>query len=94
VNYVLYTCIVMFLFGFCRSPVKMSGVSFSKSRQAKDKYDVLFNTRSKLSIVQKLAFAFDDKLLEQDVIKSLDEIHQDVREYQRVSVIILLKLFY
>jgi len=50
----------------------MSGVSFSKSRQAKDKYDVLFNTRSKLSIFQKLAF--DDKLLEQDVIKSLDEI--------------------
>ncbi|KAL0146612.1 hypothetical protein M9458_057952, partial [Cirrhinus mrigala] len=48
------------------SPVKLTGVSLSKSRQGKDKCDVLFNAYSKLSIAKGLPFAFEENLLKTD----------------------------
>ncbi|KAF4115021.1 hypothetical protein G5714_002510 [Onychostoma macrolepis] len=64
------------------SPVKLSGVFLNKSSQGKEKLDIKLNMRSKLSVVQKLSFAFDEFISDDD--QTLEDISQDVREYQRV----------
>lgn len=71
---------------FCRSPMKLSGVGFSPSKQIKNTNDILVNSKSKASIVRRLAFAFEDKLIPSSAVRVLSDIIKDFREFQRVSV--------
>ncbi|XP_065139046.1 uncharacterized protein [Paramisgurnus dabryanus] len=68
-----------------RSPVKLSGVRLSPSLQNQGRDDVLVNSYSRVSIIRRLPFAFDGLRATSDS-KTLRDIANDVRQYQRVTV--------
>lgn len=49
--------------------------------------DVMVNSYSSIRCVRKLQFAFDDKLQDTIEDKTLKEIVDDPREYQKVSAV-------
>lgn len=79
----------------CWSPMKLSGVNLSATKQSKNANDVLVNSRTKVAVVRHLPFAFEDNLGMISPIKPLCDIIRDVREYQSLSVIYYVsKIFF
>ncbi|XP_073727043.1 uncharacterized protein [Misgurnus anguillicaudatus] len=69
-----------------RSPLKLTDIGLSPSRQAKNTNDVTVNSRTKISVVRQLSYVFEEKLSATTPLLTLGEIYKDTREYQLVSV--------
>ncbi|XP_027013206.1 uncharacterized protein LOC113649567 isoform X2 [Tachysurus fulvidraco] len=69
-----------------RSPVKLTTVGFSPSRQVKNTNDVTVNSRTRISVARQLSYVFEENLCATTPFLTLEEIIKDTREYQRVSV--------
>lgn len=69
-----------------RSPMKLSNVGLSPSKQHKNSNDVLVNSRSNVAVLRHLDFAFEERVTSICPVRTLREIVEDVREYQRVTV--------
>ncbi|XP_017212030.1 uncharacterized protein isoform X2 [Danio rerio] len=69
-----------------RSPVKLSFVEHSPSKQHNNTNDLLVKSGTKVSVLRRLEFAREDGLTSRAPVRSLSDIQRDVREYQRVTV--------
>lgn len=66
--------------------MKLTNVGLSPSKQHKNSNDVLVNSRSNVAVLQHLDFAFEERVTSICPVRTLREIVEDVREYQRVSI--------
>ncbi|KAA0701355.1 hypothetical protein E1301_Tti024321 [Triplophysa tibetana] len=73
-----------------RTPVKLTDVVFSPSRQKKGETDILVNQGTSFTCARKLDFAFD--LCSETIIlhQTLQSILHEPREYQRVNITVKL----